>query len=70
MQEIEGAASPAGELGGQYSIDLSSLSQRHYLLPLGAIELGTRAGFFKDTDNLIAGAGGKRSQIALLPRQD
>lgn len=67
VQEIKGAASPAGKLGHQYRIDLSPLSQCHHLLSLGPIELGARAGFFKDAAYLIAGTGGEGAQIAFLP---
>ena len=67
MQKVEGAASPARQLGHQYGIDFAPLSKRHHLLPLGAIELRARAGFFEHASHVVAGACGKSRQIALLP---
>jgi len=67
VQEIKGASSPSGKLGHQDGVDLSPLRQRHYLLSLGAIELGAGASFSKYADYLIAGAASEGCQIALLP---
>jgi hypothetical protein len=53
------AAPPARQLRHQHGIDLTPLSERHHLLPLGAIELGARAGFLEHADHFIAGADGK-----------
>src|SRR5271170_1377288 len=67
MQKVEGAASPARQLGHQYGIDFAPLSKRHHLLPRGAIELRARSSFFKHASHVVAGACGKSRQIALLP---
>ena len=62
-----GAARPSGQLGDQDGIDLASLRERHHLLALDTVSLGTGGFLLVDADELEAATLGKGTQIAFLP---
>jgi hypothetical protein len=61
------AASPSGQLGDQDGIDLASLRERHHLLALCTVGLGTGGFLLVDADDLEAATLGKGTRIAFLP---
>src|SRR4051812_45403718 len=67
VQQVEGAAAPAGQLGHQHHIDLAPLRQGDDLAPLGAVDPRAGAGFPEHADHRVATARGKGRQVALLP---
>jgi hypothetical protein len=67
LNEVLGRASPAAEFGDEDGgIDLARLRERHYLLALSTVVLGTRGGLLEDASDVVAGAPGEGAQVALL----
>jgi len=67
VDEVDGRASPPGELGHQDGVELSSLCEPHDSLPLDPVRLGPRGGLLEDPHDLVARALGEVAEIALLP---
>jgi hypothetical protein len=67
VQQVEGAAAPAGQLRDEDRVNLAPLGERHNLASLGTV--GPRAGsrLAEGADHLVAGACGERGEVPLLP---
>ena len=59
LHEVDGAASPSGQFGDQDGIDLASLRERHHLLALDTVGLGTGGFLLVNADDLEAATLGE-----------
>jgi hypothetical protein len=66
LHEILGAPAPAAQLRDEDGVDLAGLGERHHLGALRAIVIGAGRRLLEDANDLVAGALGEGTEVALL----